>query len=381
MERNVMLEQTLSYPALFTQVLAPLQKQVETVLTQGKIDMIDSIYLYGSGDSLNAANCVAQAFADYAKLPAHPIGAMQASRYLAPSITESRASRTLCICISSSGEAARSAEAAMALKRAKCRTMAVTANPDSRVGRAVDHILLASVPPFPAAPFPVPGVRSFAPPVIALLLLAVHLGVCRGVLTQADAARIRAELAAQAEILRDAFERGGETLRNFAMRCAASERMEFLAAGPCRGAADFGVSKVLEAQGYGVLSQDIEEFAHQTFFSLDTDRLPTVLLLPSQGRCAGRAWEILFVLHRLQRPVLVLADDAPSLDAYPDITAVCLKRPVSEDIVPLVFACLMCYLASVMPLREGDRYMHGHLGIYAEDDLPTVRGSRLELVE
>ena len=49
------------------------------------------------------------------------------------------------------------------------------------------------------------------------------------------------------------------------------------------------ICRVLEAQGYSVLSQDIEEFAHQTFFSVDTHRLPSVLLVPSKGRCLSRS--------------------------------------------------------------------------------------------
>lgn len=151
--------------------------------------------------------------------------------------------------------------------------------------------------------------------------------------------------------------------------------------GPCRGACDFGVSKVLEGQGYSVLSQDIEEYAHQTFFSNDTTRLPTVLLVPSAGRCLSRAMEILFVLKCQKRPVLVLTDDAALLDGQEDVCSVCLGKQVPETMIPLVFACLMTYLASVIPLREGDIYMHGHLGVYAEEGLPTVRGSKVEVVK
>ena len=40
----------------------------------------------------------------------------------------------------------------------------------------------------------------------------------------------------------------------------------------------------------------------------------------------------------------------------------------------------MTYLSSVMPLRASDIYMHGHAGVYQEDDLPTVRGSKVDVV-
>lgn len=381
MLENYMLKETLSYPSLFKEVFPVLLEQVATAIPDSVLSEIDSIYIYGSGDSLNAANCVAQCFWDYAKLPAHPIPAMQASRYLAPSITPGRAAHTLAICISNSGEASRSVEAAMALTAAKCRTAAITANPGSRVGRAVEHVIVAKVPAFPAAPIPIPGIRSFALPVIGLTLLAIRIGVFRGVLSEADAQALREELLAQKDILQDAFVRGGETLRAFAAQCGKYERMEFIATGPCRGAADFGVSKVLEAQGYSVLSQDTEEFAHQTFFSNDTPQLPTVLLMPSQGRSLSRSKEILLVLRQLKRPVLVLTDDISVLEGSQDTASVCLARPVREQLIPLVFACLMTYLASVMPLRDGDIYMHGHSGVYVEDGIPTVRNSSIELMK
>ena len=132
--------------------------------------------------------------------------------------------------------------------------------------------------------------------------------------------------------------------------------------------------------GYSVLSQDIEEFAHQTFFSVDTHRLPSVLLVPSKGRCLSRAKEILFVLQKLERPVLVITDDEAVAADEPGVRSLCLKKSVSESLISLVFACIMTYLSSVMPLRASDIYMHGHAGVYQEDGLPTVRGSKVDVV-
>lgn len=153
---NYMLRETLSYPDLLNAVYEPLMEQAKKVLSELPLESIDSIYIYGSGDSMNAAVCAAQAFAEYAKLQAHPIPALQASRYLAPTMTPERAAHTLTICISNSGEAARSVEASMALRAANCHTMAITANPDSRVGKAVEYVMLAKAPAFPRPPCPSP---------------------------------------------------------------------------------------------------------------------------------------------------------------------------------------------------------------------------------
>ena len=118
MAENYMLKETLSYPSLIREVIAPLRAQAQSVLSDEIIRNIDCIYIYGSGDSLNAAVCAAQSFWEYAGVPAYPLNAMQASRFAAPCLDRTRAARTLTICISNSGEAARSVEASMAMHAA-----------------------------------------------------------------------------------------------------------------------------------------------------------------------------------------------------------------------------------------------------------------------
>ena len=72
-------------------------------------------------------------------------------------------------------------------------------------------------------------------------------------------------------------------------------------------------------------------------------------------------------------------DEAVAADE-PGVRSLCLKKSVSESLISLVFACIMTYLSSVMPLRASDIYMHGHAGVYQEDGLPTVRGSKVDVV-
>ena len=82
----------------------------------------------------------------------------------------------------------------------------------------------------------------------------------------------------------------------------------------------------------------------------------------------------------MERPVLVITDDETVAADEPGVRSLCLKKSVSESLISLVFACIMTYLSSVMPLRASDIYMHGHAGVYQEDGLPTVRGSKVDVV-
>ncbi len=376
MATNEMLEQVLTFPSLLEQLYPELAAAAETFLPDDRLQQLDRIYLYGSGDSLNAAVCAAQAFARFARIPTMPLPALQASRYVAATLTPEQAARTLTVCISNSGEAARTAEAAMALRRCGCLTAILTARPDSRAGRATEHILQLNVPPM-ASSVPLPGTRSFVAPVLAMYLLAVAFGRRRGVLTDAEADGLRAELRALPALLDAALADGRETLEDFAALCGRTQRLEFLGAGPCRGAGDFGLSKVLEAIGTYVISQDMEEFAHQTFFSVEPEKLPTVLTIPSRGASVQRCREILRVVRFQGRPCLVLTDDRAALPELGDTPSVCLREPVREEWAPLVFAGVITCLTALMPLLPGDTYMHGHRGPYAEEGLPTVRESQL----
>lgn len=220
MAENYMLKETLSYPSLIREVIAPLRAQAQSVLSDEIIRNIDCIYIYGSGDSLNAAVCAAQSFWEYAGVPAYPLNAMQASRYAAPCLDRTRAARTLTICISNSGEAARSVEASMAMHAAGTISMAITAKPNSRVGKAVDYILHAPVPAFEPSPIPVPGIRSFALPVVGLYLFALHMAQVRGTMTKDEAAAVEQELQQLPDVIEDAFTRGDAVLREFADLCS-----------------------------------------------------------------------------------------------------------------------------------------------------------------
>ena len=378
METNYMLQETLSLPDLLTESFDSLKEETSRFCGPINVNGIDAVYIYGSGDSYNTAVCTAQSFREYAHVPAFPLTAMEASRFIAPSLTKQQASRILSIAVSTSGEAVRTVEAARAMNKAGCITAAVTANPMSRVGTACEHILLAKAPVFPPSSVPLPGIRSFLVPTAALMMLAARIGVLREAITSGDEIRILDELRGQSDVIRAAFDSYDTLLRRFGQLCADCGRMELLGAGPCRGAVDFAVSKVLEAQGYDVRSQDTEEFAHQTFFLMDTEKLPTVLAMPSESRSLPRTLEILTVLKQLRRPVLLLTDGCPEIQQSDGLSIIRLDRPVSGCIIPLTFACVLTCLASVIPLREGDSYMHGHQGIYNEDHIPTVRNGMIQ---
>ena len=101
----------------------------------------------------------------------------------------------------------------MAMHAAGTISMAITAKPNSRVGKAVDYILHAPVPAFEPSPIPVPGIRSFALPVVGLYLFALHMAQARGTMTKDEAAAVEQELQQLPDVIEDALTRGDAVLR------------------------------------------------------------------------------------------------------------------------------------------------------------------------
>ena len=364
MEQNAMLKQMEKFPEVFQKVEKPLLEKAENILPQGQLETLGMVYLVGSGDSYNAAVTSAYAFEKYTKLPTVAIPALTAARYLSDTLTKERAAQTLIVIISNSGEAARSAEAARMLKKAGCIVLALTDRPDSKVGRVSDYIFSMEIP-------------VLDKPEITAIEFAYKLKR----LSAEEKNSLQEEFSEFPGMFRGAFLSGKKDLQIFAKLCRLCGRMEVIGGGPLRGAGDFGVSKILEANGMSAYSQDMEEFAHQTFFSEDPDRLPTVLLICSKGRCKDRSLEILQVLRHLGRPVLVMTDDSFLLPKDYDGMVVSLSKPVSETLASFLYAGLLSCMTAMIPHRVGDTYMHGHTGPFSEEGLPTVKGSRICIEE
>ena len=372
MEHNQMLTHIESIPALIRDIFPALDKEAVRLATAVSDWPLTSVYLYGSGDSWAAAQGATSAFMELCGLPTFALPSMQASRY-APGYCMPPRHTVLAVGISSSGQVRRPLEATMALTAGGFDPILITSNPDSPGGTSAWEVYHTPVPPFDRSP----GVRNYVAAQLALYLLAIRLAQATGRLKEAEAEGMVRDLARMGDTLAQALEEHRETLQRFAALCAKEQRVEFLASGPCRGAADFGVGKVLEATGYTALSPELEEFSHMNFFSLRPERIPTVLICPGSARCVRRALELERSTRHQGRPYLVLTDNAPFLASGEQLLRV--STPLEEKFAPLVFSFLTAALAAYMPLEKGDRYMHGHQGPFLEEGFPTIMDSEIIL--
>lgn len=380
MKKNLYLEHIESIPELIAEVFPVLNNEAARIAEEVSDWPLQSVYLYGSGDSWAAALGATGAFMKLCGLPSYAFTSMQASRY-APGYCMPAPKSVLIIGISSSGYMRRGVEATMSMNQAGYYPILLTSNPQSPGGQAADMIFYTPVPKFDTTP--VPGVRSYMAAQISLYLLAVHLSLRKGKISHKEADKIIEALSHSGVILSAALRENRSILQAFGKLCAKEERVEFLAAGPCRASADFGMAKTLEATGYTALSPELEEFAHMNFFSLDPQHIPTVLICSEDARCLTRCLEIELSMKYQQRPYIVITD-SHKFSARPDQT-VLIPSSVNEIFSPMLFSFLTACLTAYMPLREGDTYMHGHQGPYFEgpfekgNGFPTIMNSKIIL--
>ena len=371
---NPMRAQVFSLPELLATQHDALEAATRALLRTPTIFAVREVILTGCGDSHVAGELLAEPWVRLTGIPCRPLPAMQAARYETQLPRRSLPHDPLVVAVSSSGTVARTLEAVEQWRRRGALTVAVTADPQSRLARAAEHCLPLTLPPFAAAP----GVRSFFLSAQALYLLAIRIGEVRGRLTQQEAERLRTQLSATADALGRMLPALDEELAALAREWRGHGRYELLASGPARAAAAYGRAKVLEAAGVPAVDQDVEEWVHLDYFARDPDTCATWVLCPESARDQSRVREIEPFLQRLGRPYRILTD-APR-PAEPGRT-IALPAPPDPLFAPLVYAAALALFAARLSAELGAEYGRGARGRWQDcrDGATTRNSQRLPL--
>ncbi len=370
---NPVRDQVLSVPALIAETYEPIESSTRLVLTTPEIYDTKHLILTGSGDSYNAGCASLMAFSQYGRLCARAETALESSRYIAGIYVPTPEKSTLVIGVSSSGEGARVVEAIAAMRACGCNTLALTAKPNSRLGLAAEKTLLVETPPFA----PAPGVRSFITSSIALYLLAIRFGEVKLNFTMDEANALRKELLACGNVLKDSLISLEGAMSLFAEEIDRCGTFEVLASGPARAAANFGAAKLMEIMGLSTSVSDVEEFNHVNFFRRQPSDIPTLLLCPNKSRAIQRCEEIAMALKHLKRPYRILTGPSGFEDHGDLVWRV--RADIPEVFSPLVQSTLLAFLASFVPLPDGETYFRGHAGPWDESKFKSIKDSEIVL--
>jgi glucosamine--fructose-6-phosphate aminotransferase (isomerizing) len=343
--RRPMYDEIWRRPGLIRDGLEELDHLVRTTLPADACRRWTRVLLTGCGDSYYAGLATELAFASWTGLAVDVRPALQGGRYTIPAM----APPGVVFSVSHSGRVSRTIET-VALARARgLDSVAVTGTPASPITREARWVL--------ARPLPVsgrtPGVRSYTQAQLFLLLAALYIGECRGVVDPAQARATKAAIRRAAEALQAGLAAADELACAVAARWRDAEQLLIVGGGPSYANALFAAAKLVEACGVNAVGQELEEWAHIQFF-LRGPHLPLLLIAPP-GRCHDRACELVAVMRQLGGAVAVVgaADDAVLRAQATEYFA--LAGDVEEALSPLLTSTpaelIACHLARLQNER------------------------------
>ena len=287
--RRPMYDEVLMRPAFIRDNLEALDEVVRSTLPREACQRWTRVLLTGCGDSYYAGLASKLAFETWTALPVDVQPSLQGGRYAIPAMPPPAA----VFSVSHSGRVSRTIETVALARAHNLDTIAVSGNPESPISREAHWILAHKL----QSGGQTPGVRSYTQAQLFLMLAAIYISECRGILDRTQAVSLKRDLVAIADILEASIDETNRLARALAEQWRGMEQFLIIGGGPSYANALFSAAKLVEACGVNAIGQELEEWAHIQFF-LKAPRLPTLLIAPP-GRCFDRALELAAVIQGL----------------------------------------------------------------------------------
>lgn len=212
-----------------------------------------AVVLTGCGDSYYAAIALRGLVEAAAQVPVIAVPAMEASSY--PSLLADHTA--LVVGISVSGKVERTIEAVTNQRARGGATAAISAFADSDVASAADTAIPTGLR---GTPGPVPGTANFLGSMLGIVAIAAELAARRG-----EPASWEAKVGPTLNAIASAVDAGQSHATIVAEQLGTP--FSSLGSGPDLGTAWYGVAKFIEAAAAVGVGQDLEEWAHEQYFT------------------------------------------------------------------------------------------------------------------
>ncbi len=329
--------------------LAPtISEQVRELLLETPWAAVDEVYLTGSGDSYAAACAAGMAYETFAALHCEPLAAHRFVEYTCPAM-HLRSRRPLVIAASASGRTPRVVEAIECSREKGALTLAITGGANTPAAAAADASIIVDLTNEERSP----GVRTYQASLLAMLLLAVELGIARGVRPRDERAALDRELEDIATAVEATAAVHSSLSREHVEAVAKVQAAVVVGSGPNYGTALFSAAKLVEAAGIIAVPQDLEEWWHieRRVRPLDVPLFVTA----APGRSHSRAGDVVVAAHALGRRVFAIAHEC-DVDIARDadlMLPVC--GDVREEFSPLLYHIFAASTAAQVTERLGRR--------------------------
>ena len=158
----------------------------DLAFTKEALDRLERIYIIACGTAGHAGMVGKAMIEKYARIPCE-VNLSSEFRYRDPIVNE----RTLCICISQSGETSDTLEALREARRRGAKVLSVVNVVGSSVARDSDHVFYTWAGPEIA----VASTKAYTTQLASMFLIALHMGLLRGTLPEKEAAALLKGLA------------------------------------------------------------------------------------------------------------------------------------------------------------------------------------------
>lgn len=370
-----MREQVLATPRALLAAFDALERDARLALETPDIYRCQRVVLTGSGDSLFAAKAAESAFWVDAQIPAEVRTPLEAGRYKSQLSAPRELNNALLVALSSSGAAARVAEAAT-LWRAGGRTvLAVSGNPAGRLAGIAGRSLILTPLDLPSAP----GFGPYIYATLGLDLLAIRFGEVRMRMTMDEALALRAALKSRVAELPQVIAALDGPAEAAARAIAGRTVFEFVASGPNMAVAEYGAAKFLEASGRHALARDLEEWTHLNYFDAAPAEIATIVAMPSDSVAQSRALELIAYMHKLGRAVVVVGGGETARRALElGHRVLPIEAAIDERWSPLFISAGMALLAAHLSKIDGAEYGRGAKAPWDDSrDAATVQRSEI----
>lgn len=351
---NSLRRQSYDLPGLLNGQFDDLKMKISGLFRKEKLTGITQVILTGCGDSYAAGLTLRYALEELIQLPVDVPTVIDFSRcYRRGRITES----TLVVIISVSGNGARIREAVEKANSCHALTLAVTKNRDSDIGRQAKNVLQLEIPPFEGGP----GNRTYFVCVLALLLLGIHMGRERNVLSEKQRDSYEREIRRQGELLQELLPRMEEPLFELAKAWKHKTGFDFVGSGMEYGSAWFGHAKIIEITGAFTMHINSEEWFHMNNFVKQISECVTIFIVSTKSPGFSRSKEAVNYCSRLGRPMLVITDGSKT-DFGVDTNYIEIPSSEFAPSMALTQYVPVCILAGYMGAMLGEKNCRGCLG-------------------
>lgn len=263
------------------------------------------VFLTGCGDSWYCGMATRYAFEAWAKIPTEAPQALDFSRYLVDYAPKG----SMVVAISNSGRVSRTIESVIQARKRGLVTVAGTSNLNDGLSAEADYVIDLAYSERRFAP----GTSSYMASMMVEYCLALYLAEVNGAMTGAQINAKLEEIESLADFMDQTIKANEPIMEELGGKARMDGQVVFIGGGPNYGTAFFSMAKIIEATRTHAVGQQLEEWAHEQYFT--TNENTTTFVLTPPGKGVDRAREQMYAIKAMGSKCVVVCDPDDKVSA------------------------------------------------------------------